>query len=307
MSGQLTDTIIMIRPKSFAYNVETAKDNKFQNQVENKDEESIQIEAQREFDNMVSKLRDHQIEVLVFEDLETKSLPDSVFPNNWISTHQEGLVFTYPMYAPIRRLERREDIIERLAQKYQISKRYQLEIYETQNYFLEGTGSLILDRVHKIAYACTSPRTNREVLQEFSILSGYQHILFKATDRNGFEIYHTNVLMSVGKDFVLCCMDAIDQYDKTNLLESFKRTNKLLIDLSFDQMECFAGNMLEVHNKHGKRYLICSATAFKSLTSNQIQSLEKITNFLVVDIPMIEKVGGGSARCMIAENFLQLK
>jgi hypothetical protein len=306
MSEQLTKNIIMIRPRSFGFNQETAVNNKFQTKIENVEASYINEEAIKEFDMMVQKLRAHNITVDVFEDIQDSKLPDSIFPNNWISTHQDGGVFTYPMFAPSRRLERREDIIDQLNKQYKITKRYNLELFELQNQFLEGTGSLILDRVYKYAYACLSPRTDKEVLKKFSQLSGYKSILFKATDHNGYPIYHTNVMMSVGLDFVCCCMSAVDTKDKNLLYQSFDETSKLLVDLTFEQMANFAGNMLELINNEGHRFLVCSSTAYNSLRSDQISVLENRTNFLVVEIPMIEKIGGGSARCMIAENFLPM-
>ncbi len=304
MSKQLTDSIIMIRPKSFGFNSETEASNKFQRKLANLEEKQIRIQALKEFDEMVAKLREHEIDVIVFDDLENSVLPDSVFPNNWISTHDDGSVYTYPMFAPVRRKERREDIIESLGKKFNITKRYSLEVFEVQNQFLEGTGSLILDRDNKIAYACLSPRTDARVLHKFSLLNGYKIIFFKAIDQNGFEIYHTNVLMALGQDFVVCCMDALDQESRALLLSSFQSTGKELIDISFEQMAKFAGNMLEVKNKFGKRYLILSETAYNSLTKQQILRLSERTELLPFNISTIENIGGGSARCMIAENFL---
>jgi hypothetical protein len=304
MSKQLTDSLIMIRPRSFGFNPETESSNKFQKRLPNLEEKQIRSQAIKEFDEMVSKLRSHDIDVNVFDDLEDSVLPDSVFPNNWISTHEDGSVYTYPMFAPVRRKERREDIIESLGEKFKVIKRYSLEVFEVQNQFLEGTGSLILDRDHRIAYACLSPRTDARVLHKFSLLSGYRAVFFKAADQNGFEIYHTNVLMALGHDFVICCMNAIDQESRAAVVESFHNTGKELIDITFEQMSKFAGNMLEVKNKHGKRFLILSETAYESLNKEQISLLSKRTELLPVTISTIENIGGGSARCMIAENFL---
>lgn len=304
MSKQLTNSIIMIRPKYFGFNPETESNNKFQKRLVNTEDKLIRNQAIQEFDEMVITLRSKNIEVLVFEDVDELVLPDAVFPNNWISTHEDGSIYTYPMYAPIRRKEKREDIIKSLAQKFNVLKRYSLEVFELQNQFLEGTGSLILDRDNKIAYACLSPRTDARVLHKFSLLSGYKIIFFKAMDQNGFEIYHTNVLMSIGQDFVICCMESIEQENRELLLSTFENTGKELIDITFDQMSKFAGNMLEVKNIMNKRYLILSETANNSLTDIQRSKFSERTELLQVKIPIIERIGGGSARCMIAENFL---
>lgn len=303
-SHQLTDKVFMIRPRSFGFNAQTEKSNKFQKSFPAKDTGLIKKEALTEFDNMVQRLRDNDIEVEVFEDLEQSELPDSVFPNNWISTHEDGSVFTYPMYAAIRRAERREDVIDQLNKSYKISKRYCLEVFELQNQFLEGTGSLVLDRDYKLGYACLSPRTDARVIHKFSLLSGYNIIFFKAYDRNGHEIYHTNVLMALGLDYVICCMDAIEESKMELLRKTFQDTSKDLISISFNQMEHFAGNMLEVKNKSGQRILILSESAYATLTLEQKAFLEKRSRLLPVNITTIETIGGGSARCMIAENFL---
>lgn len=304
MSNQLTDVIMMIRPKSFGFNPETEADNKFQKRPSSLEDKQIRTQALAEFDAMVALLKSKDIEVMVFEDLEESVLPDSVFPNNWISTHEDGSVYTYPMYAPIRRKERRDDIIDVLSKSFLVAKRYSLELFEVQNQFLEGTGSMILDRDYKIAYAALSPRTDPRVLHKFSLLSNYNVILFKAKDKDGFPIYHTNVLMALGQDFVICCMESIEDEKKELLLNSFRTTGKELVEISFEQMTKFAGNMLEVKNKSGKRFLIMSDTAYESLDQDQIAKLGHKTTLLIVHIPTIEKIGGGSARCMIAENFL---
>lgn len=304
MSKQLTDSLIMIRPRSFGFNPETESSNKFQKRLPNLEEKQIRTQAIKEFDEMVDQLRALDVEVIVFDDLEDTVLPDSIFPNNWISTHSDGSIYTYPMFAPVRRKERREDIIDSISANFKVLKRYSLEVFEVQNQFLEGTGSLILDRDHNIAYACLSPRTDVRVLHKFSLLSGYRIVYFKAADQNGFEIYHTNVLMALGHDFVVCCMSAINKESRDVVLENFKNTGKELIDISFEQMSKFAGNMLEIKNRIGKRFLILSETAFQSLTKEQISLLSKRTELIPVNISTIESIGGGSARCMIAENFL---
>jgi hypothetical protein len=253
---------------------------------------------------MVKKIRAYQIEVNVFDDENTQILPDSVFLNNWITIHEDGTIFTYPMFAPIRRKERREDILDSLQKDYAQVRRYSLEVFEVQNQFLEGTGSMIFDREHKIAYACLSSRTDVRVLHKFSLLSGFNILFFKAIDKNGFEIYHTNVMMALGHNFVVCCLAAIDTENREAILNSFARTGKEILDISFEQIEQFAGNMLELINKDGEKILVLSETAYNSLTDEQILFLNRRCKLLTVNIPTIEAIGGGSARCMIAENFL---
>lgn len=301
---QLTDTILMIRPAHFAYNEETALNNTFQKKS-NASYEQISKLAKDEFDQMVSVLRHEGIEVVVIDDTPKPIKPDAVFPNNWISFHDDGTILTYPMNASSRRLERREDIIEYFNVHFKVSRRLSLEIFEPKNQFLEGTGSMILDRKNKIVYACLSPRTHIELLHHFSLLMDYKVCFFKATDQNGIDIYHTNVLMALGVDFVVCCMQAVEPSKKEELESLFVATGKELVDITFDQMNSFAGNMLQLCNHNGDPILILSRTAFNSLTKEQLNKLSSKTKLLPVEIPTIEKIGGGSARCMIAEVFLK--
>lgn len=306
MSGQLTNSLIMIRPRQFGFNTETAVNNRFQKSTVNLEEKQIRQQAIEEFDAMVMELRKHFIEVTVFDDNNSGS-PDAVFPNNWIITSEDGSVYTFPLFSPMRRKERRDDVIAKIESNFHISKRYCLEFFEIENQFLEGTGSMILDRDYQIIYACISPRTDIRVLHKFSLLSGYKVIHFKARDQDGFDIYHTNVLMNLGHDFCVICLDAVDGENKDLLEKCLIETGKEIINISYDQMSHFAGNMLEVRNALGKRHLIVSKTAFESLTESQIAKLSQKTEFIIVTIPIIERIGGGSARCMIVENFLHHK
>lgn len=303
---QLTDTVFMIRPSHFSFNEETYGSNSFQSKPELSAIE-IRETAKKEFDQMVDILRFNKINVIVFDELGTEELPDAVFPNNWISTHQDGMIVTYPMQSELRRKERREDIIDSLSSAFEVSRRYSLELFETQDQFLEGTGSLILDRENEIAYACLSPRTDVRLLHKFGLLTSYKMIFFHASDENGNAIYHTNVMMALGQDFVICCMEAVEKEKHTELMMSFQQTKKELLDISLKQMNSFAGNMLELINTEGKRILVMSQTAFDSLNPEQLVFLNNRTNLLPVSIPTIEKIGGGSTRCMIAEVFLNKK
>lgn len=304
MKQQLTNRIFMVRPGHFGFNLETEASNKFQKNISILSAEEIRDKALLEFDNMVNTLTTKGVHVDVYEDLPNTILPDSVFPNNWISTDENGTIYTYPMQALIRRKERREDIIENLTEKYLVTKRYSLELFEEQEQYLEGTGSLILDRIHEIAYACLSPRTDPRVLHKFALLSGYQTVLFNAADAQQNEIYHTNVMMAMGSDFAICCMESIPESQQQKLMDSFSQSEKELIEISFSQMNQFAGNMLLLKNLKGSPLLVCSESAFNSLNQSQRVRLEKSAEFAIIPLDIIETVGGGSARCMIAENFL---
>lgn len=307
---QSTSQILMIRPANFGYNAETAENNAFQSIPEEQSNAQIQENAVTEFDAMVEKLRQYGVNVLVVDDTVSPIKPDAIFPNNWISTHQNGAVITYPMWAKNRRIERREDIVELLMDKFKANNRYSFEFYEDEDeqMFLEGTGSMIIDHKNNIVYACRSPRTDARLLDKFSVLMDMENIIFSATDAHGQEIYHTNVMMAIGLDFVVICLDSVqNEVSKKKLLDTFALTNKQVIDISHAQMEHFAGNMLEVLNNDGNRYLVMSQTAYNALTARQIATLKGLTNLLPIAIPTIEKYGGGSVRCMMAEVFLPQK
>lgn len=306
--AQTTSWILMIRPRHFGFNEETAKNNSFQQKKEDEDAQSIAQKAVAEFDRFVEVLRAKGIQVMVVEDTENPIKPDAVFPNNWVSFHEDGLVLTYPMYSQNRRVERRADIIESLKSRFVITKDYTFEHYEEEGLFLEGTGSLILDRENKIAYANLSPRTDLRLLDKWCVLTGYKKVYFYAKDRNGNDIYHTNVMMAMGHSFCVICLDCIpDSPEKERLKQSLVDTDKEVIAISLDQVEKFAGNMLEVQNTGGTKYLVMSSTAYASLHPDQIAAIEKHTQILVGDIPLIETIGGGSVRCMMAEVFLPEK
>ncbi len=298
----------MVRPANFGFNQETAINNAFQRRDDQQSPLEIQAAAVREFDAMVKVLKQHGIQIIVAEDASLPAKPDAIFPNNWVSFHQDGSIFTYPMFSPLRRLERNIEFVEQLKTKLGFQQIFSLEKYEAQEQFLEGTGSMVLDRPHQLAYACESPRTNPAVLQAFCELAGYEAILFKATDKNGVDIYHTNVMMAVGKDFAIICEAAIsDPADLARVRAAMERTGKQIIPISFAQVNAFAGNMLQVKNPEGKDYLVMSSQAYQSLTQDQIAKIETFTQILHSPINHIEKYGGGSTRCMMAEVFSVLK
>ena len=300
----ITDTVLMIRPKNFGPNPETLLDNKFQEGGEGVDPKIILNQAIEEFDDMVALLRKHDIEVIVIEDTASPAKPDAIFPNNWFSTHANGTISTYPMMSELRRLERRDDVVEKLMELRSYKKHYVFEYHEPSEEYLEGTGSMILDRHNKIVYAGLSQRTNIKVLEKFAVLYNYKKVIFHPFDRHGDPIYHTNVMMHVGTDLAVICLASIkSEEEQKEIKQSLSATNKTILDITLEQMEQFAGNMLEVKSKLGQKYLVMSNTAYTSLTDNQISTIEKHLKILHIPIPNIEKYGGGSVRCMIAEIY----
>lgn len=305
---QITNNILMIRPANFGFNPETAMNNVFQHNDGAEDPQAIKENALKEFDAMVQLLRDKQINVYVVEDTAEPVKPDAIFPNNWVSFHENGLVLQYPMYSPLRRSERRQDIIDALGKQFLIAKDYTFEHYEEQGMFLEGTGSMVLDRENQIAYACISDRTDIRLLDKWCVLTGYRKIIFTAVDRNGVAIYHTNVMMALGVDFAIICLESIvNEREKEMVIDMLHSTDKEIIEINFAQMEAFAGNMLQVQSLDGTKYLVMSKTAYNSLKEDQISKIKSLTDIITPDIPTIEKYGGGSVRCMMAEIFLPKK
>jgi len=299
---QTTNHILMIRPVDFKFNAQTAGNNKFQQESS---DENVQSLALKEFDGFVAMLRNNGVEVTVIDDTLTPETPDSIFPNNWVSFHDNGEVILYPMFSENRRAERRKEIIDRVHENFVITRIIDLSANEANNVFLEGTGSLVLDRVNRIAYACLSLRTDEKVLAEFCSKAGYKSVVFSALDDQGFPIYHTNVMMCIGSRFAVVCFDSIpDETEKNTLRQSLVDTNKEIIEISFLQMNQFAGNMLEVKSNTGDDLLVMSEQAYLSLDSNQLASLSKYCKLVHAPLYTIEKNGGGSARCMLAEVHL---
>lgn len=307
---QLTDTILMIRPVKFGYNVETAENNHYQRVLGGVSPDVIQQKALEEFNAFVDKLRNAGVQVITIDDTPENDTPDSIFPNNWISFHEDGTVVTYPMWAPSRRRERRADILDILIHDYgfSISHKVDFSRFEQEEKFLEGTGSMVLDRQHKIAYACISPRTHRDLLAQFCLDFGYEPQIFVASQmrENGFaDIYHTNVMMSVGEDIAILCVDAISNEEERNrVIQRLKDTHKKIIYITEKQANHFAGNMLQVKNQQGEKLLVMSEQAHQSLTKDQLNQIAVHTEILHSPLYTIEACGGGSARCMMAEVFL---
>lgn len=295
----------MIRPVNFGFNAETAVNNAFQVKSESND---VHNKALEEFDAFVKVLRENGVDVTVVNDTPEPYTPDSIFPNNWVSFHNDGSVLLYPMYAVNRRYERKDHVLDALTGKFTIGRKIDLSEYEKENSFLEGTGSMVLDRDNKIAYACISPRTSEKVLQDFCKQMGYRAVLFHAVDANAKAIYHTNVMMCVGDQYIVICLNSIsDAKERENVVSVIKGTAKTIIDITLDQMNHFAGNMLQVENKDGKKLLVMSTQAYDSLTDEQKSILQSYNPIIHSSLATIESNGGGSARCMIAEVHLPVR
>lgn len=302
---QTTSHILMIRPASFAYNAETAVNNAFQVQSADRD---IQQKALKEFDDFVTVLRTNGVDVIVTEDTPEPHTPDSIFPNNWVSFHDDGTLLLYPMYAKNRRAERKAHVLDRIRQQFDVKKKIDLSEFEDIDMFLEGTGSMVLDRDKKIAYACLSPRTDETVLATFCEKMGYTPVVFDATDDKDQPIYHTNVMMCVADRYAVICLDIIkDITQRENVEAAIRRSGKTIIPISPAQMNRFAGNMLQVENKEGEKLLVMSTQAFETLAPDQVKTLENFNRIIHSPLTTIETNGGGSARCMMAEVHLPVR
>jgi len=305
---QVTNTVLMVRPVAFRMNEQTAINNYFQEDLALKNEE-INKKAQQEFDQFVSKLKSVGVNVLVLDDDKELDTPDSIFPNNWISTHKNGNVALYPMYAENRRRERREEFFNVLEDSgFQISNIVDYTEAEEESIFLEGTGSIILDRVNEKAYCALSARADEDLFIEFCEDFEYLPVIFNAyqtVDGKRLPIYHTNVMMCVAEEFCVICLDSIDdKKERKFVINQLKESGKEIIAISEKQMHQFAGNMLQVVNDKGVNILVMSKSAHLSLNDGQIKSITKYCEIVSSDLETIETCGGGSARCMMAEIFL---
>jgi len=295
--------ILMVRPFQFYFNQQTAVNNFFQSNINIENSNELAI---AEFDAMVEQLRTHKIKVQVVQDTKDPSTPDSIFPNNWFSTHAGGTLCLYPMYAENRRAERKLSVIDFLQKNYKIENLLDLTDLEKEGKFIEGTGSMVLDHQNKISYGCLSERLDKEAFTYWCNKMQFKPISFKALDHKAQSIYHTNVMMCMGNQFVVICLESIpDEQEKQIVLESFLQTNKEVITISQDQLNHFAGNMLQVFDVDEKPHLILSNQAYKTLNVAQLKSLEKYNPLLPISIPTIEALGGGSTRCMMAEIYLR--
>jgi hypothetical protein len=302
---QSTRDVLMVRPGHFTGNEQTAASNRFQ-QLDGPPQVDVRSAAIAEFNGMVAALEEHGVRVRVFDDVPTIVTPDSLFPNNWVSFHADGTAVLYPMLAPNRRLERRREILDALVRDhgFRIDRVIDLTYAEQDGLFLEGTGSLVLDRRNRIAYACLSPRTDRRMLDVFARKLDYEPLPFTALDRSGHPVYHTNVMMSIGSRFAAVCASAITDADRRKVLDRLESTGHDVVELGMSQMEGFAGNVLEVQGRAGG-VLAVSAAGLASLDEIQRSRFESLgLVFATAPLPVIERIGGGSARCMIAEIHL---
>ena len=305
---QSAGAVLMVRPARFAFNPETAPSNAFQ-LAPGADAagEDTHGRALREFDALAEQLARAGVEVLIAQDTAAPAKPDAIFPNNWVSFHRDGTVVLYPMLAPNRRLERRDELIDQLAHdgNFHIARTVDLSAHEAGSKFLEGTGSMVLDRTHRIAYACVSPRTDLDVLGEFAQLFDFELVIFDACDAAGKSVYHTNVLMAVGSQFAVLCAEAIvDQAQRTAVLAKLRGTNHEVIVITAAQMRRFGGNVLELAPAAGN-VVALSTTAWESFSVAQRRTFERHAGVVMADIPVIERCGGGGVRCMLAEIHLR--
>ena len=307
--SQITNNILMVRPTGFTYNEETAVNNHFQNPIKNINSKKVTENAIREFDEMVALLGNKGVSVHVVDPKGNKNNPDAVFPNNWFSIHEDGTRIIYPMFAKSRRKERNLDIFKSLEKNilFNLKKNIDLTFYEDENLFLEGTGSMVLDRVNKIAYATLSERTSLKVLRDFSKTMRYKMVYFDSFHDNKDKkspVYHTNVMLSVGNHFAVVCSNTIsDRIEKFKLMESFEISGKEVVEISVSQMNNFAGNILQVMGSNETPLIVISKTAFNSMEKAELSKLEKYGELIVPSLETIETYGGGSARCMMAELF----
>ena len=305
---QTTDTVLMIEPAAFGFNAETAQNNYFQVNSENAE---TQTKALQEFNNFVEKLRSKGINVITMKDTLEPHTPDSIFPNNWISMHQDGTVVLYPMCAVNRRWERRNDILEILKRNFSVKEIIDFSAPENDGKFLEGTGSMIFDHDNKLAYGSVSLRLDEQLFREFCEKFGFTPVVFhsyQTANNERLPIYHTNVMMCVADQFVVICLDCIDdETERVNVVNAIVNSGKEIIEISESQMQRFAGNMLQLQNPEGKKFLVMSLSAYQSLTPEQISNIEKYSEIIYSDLETIETNGGGSARCMLAEVFLEKK
>ncbi|SEL97379.1 hypothetical protein SAMN04487910_3769 [Aquimarina amphilecti] len=308
---QITNTIVMIRPVQFRMNEQTAVNNYYQNSAKSSAED-VNIKAQNEFDGFIDKLKSIGVNVVIIDDKEENDTPDSIFPNNWVSFHENGDIGLYPMFAVNRRRERRPEVLDIVENAgFEIKNVVDYTAAEEDDVFLEGTGSLVLDRVNRKAYCALSPRADEELLIEFCEDFEYTPVIFTAYQTVKGErlaIYHTNVMMGLGETFAVVCVDCIDdKKERKNLLNHLKKDGKEIISITEAQVNNFAGNMLQVIGADEKRYLVMSSAAYNSLNQDQISKIKKHCDILHSDLGTIEKLGGGSARCMMAEVFLPRK
>lgn len=304
--AQLASRVLMVRPASFGFNTETAVNNAFQGKQTQLSSKEVSEKAVAEFDKAVEKLRAQQIEVIVIEDTQNPPKPDAVFPNNWFCTLPDGKIILFPMFAANRRVEKRDDILQRLMTDFKVADVEDWGEFEAEGFFLEGTGSMIFDHENMLVYGCISSRTHKGLFEKFAYAHGYQPIHFLSKDENDVPIYHTNVMMHIGESYAVVCLDSIkNKTEQIYVAQQLTESGHEIIPITQKQVRHFVGNMMQVKNKKGKKYTILSQSAFDALDKEQKEILAFHTELLPISINTIETLGGGSARCMVAEIFLE--
>lgn len=304
--SQTAHSIFMVRPAHFGFNEQTAASNVFQNLPD--ENHNLAEKAKIEFDTAVAQLRSAGVNIRVFDDDADIIRPDAVFPNNWISTHEDGTLVLYPMCTPNRRLERSAYIVSELETNFQVRRILDYTGAEEEQQFLEGTGSIVFDHRARNAYACLSPRTSENLLKKLCSELNYHPIIFRSTDPKGTEVYHTNVIMGIAADYAIVCLESIrNEREQEQVVTALVESGKEIIEISWEQTLQFAGNVLELEDGDGNSLLALSAKAFAAFTPKQVEHIKKYSNLVPLAIPTIETIGGGSVRCMIAQNFLPQK
>lgn len=304
---QAPSSVFMVRPEHFGYNPQTAASNAFQTDEIADKTSAFRKKAIAQFDQFVEKIRSYGITVHVFHSKKHKKLPDAVFPNNWVTFHEDGRVVLYPMLAENRRLERRLDLIDKIGESYDIRELIDLSYEELNDLFLEGSGSIVFDHINMIAYANESPRTNKLLFERICKQLGYDGVFFNAVDEDGIDIYHTNVMMMIGEGYCVICKESILKSQQEHVLSSLQNSGLEIIELSFAQIRDFAGNMIQLQNDAEEKFLVMSDTAYHSLSDKQKETLLHYNEIIHADVSTIENIGGGSARCMIAGIHLEKK
>lgn len=302
--SQSAAAMLMVRPASFGFDTQTAQTNTFQHVI-GESSAAVRRHAEAEFDAFVQVLRSHDIEVVVFDDAPTPPKPNAVFPNNWLTTWSEGRVYLYPMATESRRIERNPDILSMLRERFTVSEVIDISVAEETGVILEGTGAMVFDHAHKIVYGAVSPRCNRGLFEQHAEVLGYRPIAFTAQDKQGVPIYHTNVMMGVQSTTAVVCGESIiDTAEREQVFSTLRQTGHEVVDITHNQMDQFCGNVLEVRNVRDEPFLVMSSTAYRAFTPAQKEVLARDKTLVCADIPTIEQVGGGSARCMLTEIFL---
>jgi len=308
MSTHLASSVLMVRPSHFSHNAQTATTNLFQVNEPIGDPEYIEQKAQEEFDGYAAVLKEKGINVLIAYDTPEPQKPDACFPNNWVTFHHDGTIVLYPMYSPNRRYERRRGILELIRQEFEVEQEIDFTHYEAEEKFLEGTGSMVFDHEERICYASLSARTHDDVVHDFCEKRNYRLVRFETKDPNGNPIYHTNVLFSLGKHYAVICLDSIRlEQEKEMLIDNLQSTNREIIDITYDQMFQFCGNVLELKNQEGKSILAMSERAYLSFLPEQMELIKHYSEVAYAPLNTIERISGGGARCMLAEIFLPKK